>query len=149
MLNTVDVVDSFSFPIFLMCWILLSVPDFFLVSLLFSKVYCIFKFFLLHFHFLPVFSSIGQHLHRPLPWSSRYKLKFEIMPCGYELAFSTKSNNVIYRDEGREKNDASLCEYIRLFILSKGVEVSVVCETDGRRETKLIAILTHNFFSWP
>ena len=30
------------------------------------------------------------------------------------------------------KDNTSLWEYIRLFILSKGVEASVVCETDGR-----------------
>ena len=40
------------------------------------------------------------------------------------------------------KDNTSLYEYIRLFILSKGIEASVVCETDGQGETRLIAILT-------
>ena len=88
--------SSFSFLIFLMCWILLSVPDFPLLSFLFSNVCCVFKLFLLHFRFLPVFSSIGQHLYSILHWSSRFKLRFEFMPCGHEVAFSTKSCIMLY-----------------------------------------------------
>ena len=35
--------------------------------------------------------------YRPLPWSSRFKLRFEIMPCGHELALGTTFwYNVVY-----------------------------------------------------
>ena len=42
------------------------------------------------------FSSIGQHLYRPFPWSSRFKLMFDTTPCGHELAFGTGSY-MLYR----------------------------------------------------
>ena len=45
-------IPAFSFLIFLMCLILLSVPDFLLVFLLFSKVSCIFRFFFFAFIFI-------------------------------------------------------------------------------------------------
>ena len=42
-------------------------------------------------------SSLGfLSFYRPLPWSSRFKLRFEIMPCGHKLAFSTKYTNMLY-----------------------------------------------------
>ena len=45
------------------------------------------------------------------------------------------------------KNDhnSSLKEYARLFILSKGIEVSTVYASDGERQRQ-IAIMTHKFF---
>ena len=73
----------------------LSVPDFLLVSIPFSKVCYIFGIFLLyHFHFLPVFSSFCQHLHWPLPRSSRFKLRFKIMP----LVWTQVSDSILYDD---------------------------------------------------
>ena len=81
----------------------------------FLQIYCIF------FHFLLVFSSIIWHLHRPLPLIVKVKLRFENMPCGHELALSTKSNNFVYRDEGRRKNNTFFIKmYLSHFILERG-----------------------------
>ena len=50
--------------------------------------------------------------------------------------------SVVYRDEERMKD-------IRLFILSSGVEASVVCEIDGRGEAGIDLDRVTYKFSWP
>ena len=42
--------------------------------------------------------------YRPLPWSSRFKLRFKNMWCGHELALGTKSYYVVYRNTTTSRN---------------------------------------------
>ena len=86
---------SFIFSVF-RCW---SVLVFFFLPvccifslfscLVRSVLYCFFFFFRIHFSFS--FIIFLMCWYRPLPWSSRFKLRLETTPCGRELALGTKS----------------------------------------------------------
>ena len=52
-----------------------------------------------------------------------------------------------HNERRRMNHNTSLKKYVSHTLFLKGVEASMVCETDRRRETRQIAFLTHNF-SW-
>ena len=133
-------------------------------SLLFR--FCFFFFFsdsfqLFIYNFLDVLNSsfcfqfsLGfPSFYRPLSWSSRFKLRFEIMPCGHELAFSTKSYYVVYYAKHMQTTQyISERTQIHRRLLYSGTNVLLITWLrffDTRRETILKSLSYHTMLTTP
>ena len=85
--------------------------------------------------------------YRPLPWLSRFKLRFEIMPCGHQLAFNTKYSYMLYSHLHNSMNGRThfFIKNISLILYSqKGWSFSGVWEMGGETYTK-----REDFFFFP